>query len=513
MHRHVLFARIWRRFRAIASGFGARIFLGYFAVIGVFGYIAILYFADAVKPAIRQTLEATMVQETNLLAELLGRDPELDVLLAHAPMQRQCTNPQPKEDAGSLDCAMHRLQTRDLQAKIYGVMKPKFEQRIYITDAAGIVKFDSDGTDIGADYSQWQNVRHVLAGAYGVRSSHTSKEAPAVMHVSAALRKGGTVAGVVSISQPVVELEPFVALARSQLLKRAAVGLIAALLVGTFFAFSLSRGTARLVQYAHDVGSNARTSMPKVSGELHAVAAAIDTMRQQLDGKAYVESSMQTFAHEVKSPLAAIVASAELLEGELPATQRLEFARDVQAQAQRIDAILSRLRELALVEQRRTPQNVELLDLTELVQAQWRGCAAQPDLELTIECAVATLPEVQGEKLLVELALRNVLQNAVEFAERPSTICVTLSCTTAVPYQVTIEVLNRGSQVPAYAMHRVFERFYSLARPNGASRSTGLGLALVREVAQLHGGSATLRNSDNGVICEIRLATGGREVV
>ena len=57
---------------------------------------------------------------------------------------------------------------------------------------------------------------------------------------------------------------------------------------------------------------------------------------------------------------------------------------------------------------------------------------------------------------------------------------------------------DRGSGVPEYALDRVFERFYSLARPGTGQRSSGLGLSFVQEVARLHGGRVSLRNRDDG---------------
>lgn len=70
-------------------------------------------------------------------------------------------------------------------------------------------------------------------------------------------------------------------------------------------------------------------------------------------------------------------------------------------------------------------------------------------------------------------------------------------------------VEDRGSGVPDYALERVFERFYSLARPQTGQRSSGLGLPFVREVARLHGGEATLDNRDGGgAVATLRLPAG-----
>lgn len=67
----------------------------------------------------------------------------------------------------------------------------------------------------------------------------------------------------------------------------------------------------------------------------------------------------------------------------------------------------------------------------------------------------------------------------------------------AVRGRVDITVRDRGHGIPEYATDRLFEKFYSTPRPGGR-KGTGLGLAFVREVAQLHGGSARLANHPDG---------------
>jgi two-component system sensor histidine kinase CreC len=72
-----------------------------------------------------------------------------------------------------------------------------------------------------------------------------------------------------------------------------------------------------------------------------------------------------------------------------------------------------------------------------------------------------------------------------------------------------LRIADQGPGVPDFALARVFERFYSLPRPDGA-RSSGIGLSFVREVAALHGGEARLRNRDpgeagSGAVAELEL--------
>ena len=61
-----------------------------------------------------------------------------------------------------------------------------------------------------------------------------------------------------------------------------------------------------------------------------------------------------------------------------------------------------------------------------------------------------------------------------------------------------VVVDDAGPGVPAFARERIFERFYSLPRPEGGRKSTGLGLSFVREIAALHGGTVTVENRAGG---------------
>ena len=69
--------------------------------------------------------------------------------------------------------------------------------------------------------------------------------------------------------------------------------------------------------------------------------------------------------------------------------------------------------------------------------------------------------------------------------------------------RIVLRLFNQGEAIPDYALARLTERFYSLPRPNGGRKSTGLGLNFVQEVAELHGGELRIGNVEGGV--EVRL--------
>ena len=63
---------------------------------------------------------------------------------------------------------------------------------------------------------------------------------------------------------------------------------------------------------------------------------------------------------------------------------------------------------------------------------------------------------------------------------------------------VQIQVHDKGPGIPEYAEEKVFEKFFSLARPHNKKKSTGLGLAFVKEIAELHRGRISLKNASEG---------------
>jgi two-component system sensor histidine kinase CreC len=221
-------------------------------------------------------------------------------------------------------------------------------------------------------------------------------------------------------------------------------------------------------------------------------------MRERLDGKQYVEQYVHALTHELKSPLAAIRGSAELIESgadAMPAVDRARFIATIRAQGDRIAEMIDKLLALAAVEHRQLiekPEPVDLMALADDVAKQLAPKLQSRGLSVQVTGQPAVM---QGDAFLLRQALVNLLDNAADFAPDGSNVEVTISRDGA---RWDVAVADRGPGVPDYALHRAFERFYSMPRPGGGSRSSGLGLCFVAEAAALHGGHATLGNRDGG---------------
>jgi two-component system, OmpR family, sensor histidine kinase CreC len=469
---------------------GIRIFLVYFLFVGLAGWFVLSTVMDEIRPGVRQSTEETLVDTANLLAEILRDEVKAGSL-------QQSRLPE-------LLAAYGRRQP---QAQIWGVEKTQVNHRIYVTDAKGVVLLDSTGAAVGQDYSRWNDVLRTLRGEYGARSTKEDPNDPdsSVMYVAAPIMDGTQIIGVVSVAKPNRTLQPYIERSQTRLgwLGAGLIGL--GLLIGALLSWWLSAALGKLTRYAQAVSAGQRAELPSVrGGELAQLADAIERMRTELEGKAYVERYVHTLTHELKSPLAAIRGAAELLDGEMPAEQRQRFVANIEQESARIQQLIERLLHLAQVEQRQGLEEqvrVQLRALVEsLLQAQLgRIQAADLQVDNLIDAALCT----RGEAFLLRQAVANLLDNALDFTPPGGLIRFSAQVRGG---QIELRLFNQAEAIPDYALARLSERFYSLPRPVSGRKSTGLGLNFVEEVMQLHGGALRIGNIEGGVEVSLTLA-------
>ena len=473
---------------------GLRLFLGFFLIVGLAAFFVMRVFVNEVKPGVRQAMESTLVDAANVLAVMAAADMKAGRL-----------------NDGEFVRNLAAAQRRDLRATVWQFPKRSIDYRITITDARGIVVYDSEGRDIGRDNSRWNDVYRTLRGEYGARSSpqFPGDKTRTVMHVAAPIKDGARLIGVLTLAQPNASIDPFIAASQRSIMRQGAwlIGLSA--LIGVLITWWLVRGIGRLNRYAQAVSAGERVPPPPPRrDEIGDLGRALEAMRQKLEGKAYVEQYVQSLTHEMKSPLAAIRGAAELLQEPLPEAERQRFAHHIQTQQQRLTETIDKLLALAEVEQHGWLQKLEAVSIAELVKQAGEGvsaklAAAGLTLSMQLHDVQAT---VRGDAFLLRQALSNLLDNAIAFSPAGGKIVLASVLHNGL---LEIRVQDQGPGIPDYAQPRVFERFYSLARPATGLRSSGLGLPFVREVARLHGGEAELSNLENGgALATLRLPMG-----
>jgi two-component system sensor histidine kinase CreC len=472
---------------------GIRIFLVYFLFVGLAGWFVLSTVMDEIRPGVRQSTEETLVDTANLLAELLSAD------LRAGRLQQS-----------SWQSLFQAYGQRQPQAQIGEVSKLAVNHRIYVTDAAGKVLLDSSGQAVGEDYSRWNDVYLTLRGEYGARSSREVADDPesSVMYVAAPIKDQGRIIGVVSVSKPSRTLQPYIERSQQRLASFGA-GLIAlGLLIGAVLSWWLSAALRRLTAYARAVSAGERVSAPALrGGELGQLATALEQMRRELEGKAYVERYVHTLTHELKSPLAAIRGAAELLDGEMPEDQRQRFVANIQNESARLQQLIERLLHLAQVEQRQGLEERVAIPLRGVLDELSQAQAARIERAgVQVENQVAAGLQVQGERFLLRQALSNLLDNALDFTPPGGVLRWSVR---GEGEQLWVCLFNSAPAIPDYALPRLTERFYSLPRPNTGRKSTGLGLNFVQEVASLHGGALQVSNVPGGGEVCLRLPAVG----
>ena len=200
------------------------------------------------------------------------------------------------------------------------------------------------------------------------------------------------------------------------------------------------------------------------------------------------KSLLANASHELRSPLARIRMALELLDGPPTPVQRQELLRNIGELDQLIDEILLASR----LDARETDVGTfEPVDLIGLAAEE----SARADAELSAEQATEGL-SVNGVSKLLRRAIRNLLENARRYAHGPAEVEVRREGRHAV-----VRVCDRGPGVPADQRERIFEPFYRLPGASEREGGVGLGLALVRSIAQRHHGSVHCEAREGGGAC------------
>ncbi len=450
-------------------------------IYGAGGLFITRWIINQVRPRYLESMEESLVDFSVLLA---------GVLEEHSP---RALDPSVMQEAYAL-AAKHTFR-----AQVFSLEKTGIDLRVYVTDATGRVVFDSTHRDEGKDFSRWNDVARTLRGEYGARSSRDLQrnDDTQVIYVAAPIRDDGRIIGVVSVGKPTRGINQLVTQAKHRILVGAATGGAVLLVLLLLAASWVIAPIERLTDYARAIRDGRIANAPHLPGRtLRELGTAFEQMRDALEGRQHAERYTRALAHEVKAPLAAIRGAAELLDEDMPAQQRTVFLANIRIETARIQQIVERLLELSSIESRKALNQSERVDaravLDDAADAV-QSAFASAGVRLKVEGG--TPVSVTGDRFLLRQALVNLLQNAVEFSPRGSE--VTLSARLEQD-GVVFAVEDRGAGVPDYALPQVFERFYSLPRPGGTRKSTGIGLALVREIAHLHGGEASLENRDGG---------------
>ncbi|HQS15765.1 HAMP domain-containing sensor histidine kinase [Reyranella sp.] len=270
----------------------------------------------------------------------------------------------------------------------------------------------------------------------------------------------------------------------------AALGVVAiAVAVGAFpVVRGLGRRLERLKAGVDRLGGGDLSARVKVEGrdELAALAASFNRSAERIEGLVAAHRLLLANAsHELRTPLTRIAVAASLLGDAADPRTRESLKRDVAELDQLIEQILlaSRLEAVPTLEQH------EPVDLLALAAEE----ASHYDVEASGEPVT-----VSGDRTLLRRLVRNLIENAQRYGgatEGEDSVAVSV---TRAGNRAVLEVTDRGPGVPEAERQRIFEPFYRLAGGAETGRGSGLGLALVLDIARRHGGDAVCLAAEGG---------------
>jgi two-component system sensor histidine kinase MprB len=228
----------------------------------------------------------------------------------------------------------------------------------------------------------------------------------------------------------------------------------------------------------------------EVSGddELGRLAARFNEMLEALERSVGAQRRLVADAsHELRTPLTAVRTNLDLLrEGKLPADEAQRALEESSVELDGLTTLVSDLVELARGEERKLRiEDVHLDDLVATVVE--RAKSRAPHMTFVTSLAPA---QVSADPVLLERAISNLIDNAVKWSPAGGPVEITVRGGEVV-------VTDHGPGIADEDLPRIFDRFYRAATAR-SKPGAGLGLAIVREAATAHGGTATVENAADG---------------
>jgi len=457
----------------------------FFFVLGAGFYYLINNTEDSIRPRYMETVEESLNDTAHLLSA------SIEVKLPKTKINPLTFKRITTDTLGPM---FQNTGSRRFEAKIYSLIKKEADLQAYVTNAQGIVIFDSEGYRVGLDYSKFNDVYLTLKGKYGARSSKLlDPNEEGALFVAAPIKLNEVIIGVLTVIKPKIGVVPFIQLAKEKFWRISLIVAISIAIVFSILAYLLFRPIGKLSSYVSSLRNKKEFPFPKIGlKELELLGQEMNTLISELEGKEYIENYIQTLTHEIKSPLSSILASAELIKNQNENSSRL--TKNIQREGKRIQNIIEHLLELSSLEGKRFIQKNEKIELLNMVKGMIDIFFTEAQSKSIRIEAIGNVTYVIGDKNYIEIAVKNLLRNSIDFSKPGDNIKIIIK--SHEPNYTELIVLDEGQKIPEYALEKVTERFYSLPRPDTKLKSSGLGLSIVKQIAELHHAKFEIKNRE-----------------
>lgn len=405
--------------------------------------------------------------------------------------------PRRAREAAEIDAASAPSERRNL---FYALGALPFAVWAKLSGAPGILAAEPLDTEGGS--LSGPEVSAALAGRYGAATRFASGPNRGLVLSSAIpVRSGEAVVGAVVVSQSTARILGHLYEVRLRTFLVFLTSLAAAVTLSLFLARTLARPLTALAGEARALVDGrgrlrGRFRSSNRADEIGDLARSLEELTRRLEARqAATEAVAADVSHELKNPLASIRGAAELLAAAGEAEERRRFAGVIDREVARMERLLTGVRDMARLDAPEPEEERERVDLAAvaraLVEAQQLRHGDRIRFALLTDGDVA----VSGAPDRFAALLESLLDNAASFSPDGGTVDVALA---RAGDRVRLEVADRGPGVPPEHRERAFDRFFSWRPTEPQGDHSGLGLSIVRSIAESHGGSVEVTDREAG---------------
>lgn len=515
------------------SGIGIKVLA--FNVLVVFLPVAGILYLDVYERQLLQLQERGMVQQARLLAAALGQHEPLSeeqaaatiraleergdarlrifdvngvVIADSARLRAPIAAPQDAERyPSSIDDSRSRVLYR------FGAWLARLRREAGALSRRVLVPSGHElpATDLAAGPLP-QEVAAALHGKYGAATRRTPGQRSLTLSSAVPIRHGEAVIGAVVVSQSTFRILQALYDVRLRIFEIVVASVIAAVLLSVIVAATIVRPLTRLRRAAIALpdrrGSLAGTFPGSDRGdEIGDLARVLSDVTRRLDAHIQLlEAFAADVSHEFKNPLASIRTAAEIVATTDDRAERDRFLQLLTRDVDRLDRLVSGVRELARIDAQLGSEPLETVDVCGVINAIMAGVETRSHGGGSFAVRGAEGPRfVRGSSDRLVQVFENIVLNAYSFAPEGSTIEVSID---AAGGMCTVVVADRGPGLPPEHIDRVFDRFFSYRpREKGGRRDhAGLGLSIAQAIVHAYGGQIRGTNRpDGGASFEVHL--------